>query len=298
MADLTTQPRESGIKVVHATAGRLRLRATRENRHTLETIAQQLRQQEGIYEVKLKENTGSLVVNFDVTSLPLSQMFEVLTGYDISGLPERLPPSHQRELDAPSQSVNALEKVPGKVLESLIPMTAGLLVTRLLKVSGWLSLSIYVAIAVVTRQMIEQLKPEFLHFLESQKGRGGEGEREKLLIPNVQFKIHAPKSKIDIIHSTPGRVRFRVPQVADDPDYAQRLEQLVKSTVDVTKVRVNPTAASVAIAYQAGSMSDAQMRSHLASLIQTAAPTQTSKSSASEIVAMPNLTDSQEKGKM
>lgn len=63
---------------------------------------------------------------------------------------------------------------------------------------------------------------------------------------------------------------MRVPQLHENADYAQRLEQIVRGVADVKSIRVNRTVGSIVIAYQSGAKSDAEMRSHLANLIRTA----------------------------
>ncbi len=87
------------------------------------------------------------------------------------------------------------------------------------------------------------------------------------------------KVAYSIAHAIPGRVRFRVPRIAFDPKYVQRLEALLKSDSTVTSERVNSAATSVVITYKTGMMRDSQKRmqsflsaaiSHLASLIQSA----------------------------
>jgi len=74
-------------------------------------------------------------------------------------------------------------------------------------------------------------------------------------------------------------VRFRVPRIACDPKYVQRLEALLKSDSTVTSERVNSAARSVVITYKTGMMRDSQKRvqsflsaaiSHLANLIESA----------------------------
>lgn len=54
----------------------------------------------------------------------------------------------------------------------------------------------------------------------------------------------------EIIHTIPGRVRLRVPLLADDHDYAQSLEELLRSDYRVSYARVNAGCSSVAIKYQ------------------------------------------------
>lgn len=73
-----------------------------------------------------------------------------------------------------------------------------------------------------------------------------------------------------IAHALPGRVRFHVPEVAVDPKYVQRLETLLKADTCVTSERVNSAAASVIITYKPEAIPDAEIHSHLASLIQYA----------------------------
>jgi P-type Cu2+ transporter len=53
-----------------------------------------------------------------------------------------------------------------------------------------------------------------------------------------------------IVHTIPGRVRFRVPLLADNPDYADNLLHLLESDRRVIGVRLNRQAASIAISYQ------------------------------------------------
>ncbi|MEH1939713.1 MAG: HMA2 domain-containing protein [Nostoc sp.] len=82
----------------------------------------------------------------------------------------------------------------------------------------------------------------------------------------------APSKKIlySIVHAIPGRIRFRIPLLAKDPEYANQLKLVIESDTKVTNVRANPKAASIVINYQVGVISDNQMREHLVSLIQTA----------------------------
>ncbi|MDM9382144.1 hypothetical protein QUB80_15685 [Chlorogloeopsis sp. ULAP01] len=82
----------------------------------------------------------------------------------------------------------------------------------------------------------------------------------------------SPREKISysIVHATPGRIRFRIPRLTRDSEYADKLKLMLESTPNITNVRVNPRSASIVINYQADTVSDEQMRSHLIQLIQTA----------------------------
>ena len=78
------------------------------------------------------------------------------------------------------------------------------------------------------------------------------------------------QNQIKVIHAIPGRIRVRVPQLAYNSEYAQRLQQLALLTAGVTSVRINPSVASVVITYQADPSSNSETQSHLVNLIQTA----------------------------
>ena len=95
----------------------------------------------------------------------------------------------------------------------------------------------------------------------------------------IQQPKKPAKVAYSIAHAIPGRVRFRVPRIAHDPKYVQRLETLLKSDSTVTSERVNSAARSVVITYKTGMMQNSQKRvqgflstpiSHLANLIESA----------------------------
>ncbi|MEH2229389.1 MAG: hypothetical protein V7K71_07045 [Nostoc sp.] len=95
----------------------------------------------------------------------------------------------------------------------------------------------------------------------------------------IQQPKKTAKVAYSIAHAIPGRIRFRVPRIACDPKYVQRLETLLKSDSTVTSERVNSAARSVVITYKTGMMRDSQKRvqsflspsiSHLANLIESA----------------------------
>ncbi|MDZ7952000.1 HMA2 domain-containing protein [Nostoc sp. DedQUE09] len=95
----------------------------------------------------------------------------------------------------------------------------------------------------------------------------------------IQQPKKPAKVAYSIAHAIPGRIRFRVPRIACDPKYVQRLETLLKSDSTVTSERVNSAARSVVITYKTGMMQNSQKRvqsflsaaiSHLANLIESA----------------------------
>ncbi|MEA5512448.1 heavy metal translocating P-type ATPase [Nodularia sp. UHCC 0506] len=79
--------------------------------------------------------------------------------------------------------------------------------------------------------------------------------------------VDIPQISCNVIHTIPGRVRWRVPQLRYDADYAQRLQTLVRSDPLVTSVRINSAAASLVVNYKPSAVTDAKMRSRLSCLI-------------------------------
>jgi hypothetical protein len=122
----TMQPPVGGLHIVHATAGRVRIRATDGSHNSkLETISQNLRKQDGVREVSVNDQTGSLVVNFDEKKLSLPQMLERLQQFDIHQLPASPQAESKQDPFAAWKSAD-FWKEQGI---SFIPMFTGLAVT-------------------------------------------------------------------------------------------------------------------------------------------------------------------------
>ncbi|MCX7593375.1 MAG: HAD-IC family P-type ATPase, partial [Fischerella sp.] len=88
-----------------------------------------------------------------------------------------------------------------------------------------------------------------------------------------------------VVHAIPGRVRFRVPLLAHNPDYADNLLYLLESDSRVMGVRLNRQAASIAISYQLSQLSDSCvenqfMQAYLVRLLQQAKQNQIQKPKA------------------
>ncbi|KZL51019.1 ATPase [Nodularia spumigena CENA596] len=79
--------------------------------------------------------------------------------------------------------------------------------------------------------------------------------------------VDIPQISCNVIHTIPGRVRLRVPQLRYNRDYAQRLQTLLRSDPLVTRVRINSAAASLVVNYKSSAVNDAKLRSRLRCLI-------------------------------
>ncbi|MGQ4648239.1 HMA2 domain-containing protein [Lyngbya aestuarii] len=276
MVDLAVPRSEGGVEVVHAVAGRVRLRASENSsRDILENLAKQLQQLRGVRQICTNETTGSLLIRFDTSNLSLSQLFEAIQrqgisvgGESSSGVSEQLIPSE------------AFSQVYGK-LHSLLPLFVGILTTRQLGIQGWQSLPVYLMTTSLTRQVIKQFDPGLSLEATSDISQENAARTNSILVATEAVTDNLVKSvKIaySLVHAIPGRLRFQIPLIAQDRDYAQRLQKLITADARVTNCRCKPAAESVVIIYKAESASTAVISAHLITLIQAAAARNVSES--------------------
>jgi len=75
------------------------------------------------------------------------------------------------------------------------------------------------------------------------------------------------KIQYQVIHTTRGRIRIRVPQLHHDSEYARILQRLVESWDFVTDVRINRAASSIIVNYQVSKAKSAVVLENLAGAI-------------------------------
>ncbi|WP_392477841.1 HMA2 domain-containing protein [Nostoc sp. C110] len=262
MAQSTKLQPPGGLQIVHVTTGRVRLRSTDSSLNSiLDSIAQDLGSLEGVREVAVNGQTGSLVINFDEEKLSLPQILALRSDIEIQ--------QPQASSDSPSKTDPfAAWKSPLFWKEqgvSLIPMITGLAVTGGLGIHGWVSIPVYIIAADATRGVIGYLGSQ-VPTSEKNDGNHTSSAISQLSKEERQSTIQQEKStnnlekasevtapaKIDysVIHAISGRIRFHVPKISQDRAYGRRLERIVKTDAEVTSVRMNFDAASIAIAYQ------------------------------------------------
>lgn len=81
------------------------------------------------------------------------------------------------------------------------------------------------------------------------------------------------KIEYQVVHTTLGRIRIGIPRLRYDPEYANKLKQLVESLNFCINVRLNPAASCIVIHYEASAISDLVVQEHLATCIQQACKT-------------------------
>jgi hypothetical protein len=73
-----------------------------------------------------------------------------------------------------------------------------------------------------------------------------------------------------VVHATRGRIRLRVPRLAENSSYAEKLEHLIGSYLCVDEVSINRQARSVVVRYQTSQISSHQLQEKLAIAFQKA----------------------------
>ncbi len=97
-----------------------------------------------------------------------------------------------------------------------------------------------------------------------------------LLITKTEAPRENQPEEIDyqVIHTTVGRCRIRVPRLASDSEYASKLNWLVDSLDFVISVRINPAASSLIVNYDTCVFSSTAVQENLVTAIQQASTTE------------------------
>jgi len=256
----------------------------------LDALAQRLQQQESIRNVSANAKTGSLTVNFDPSTLSLSRLLERLQQWGV--LASAALPSQQ-----PKQDFSFLQSGDfwQEQLNTIIPIVAGLLIVRALKLQGLWTIPVYVIAASFTRKLMQQLERDLIVPLtvaetigkskvkvsQSENKVNQNGDEPASIGPEIIAASQPLQFDNDghlgnaiayrLAHAIPGRLRFHVDRVATDSEYARRLELLAQEDPWVTSLRINRKAASVTFTYAAGANKDTKgALARVAKLIQAA----------------------------
>lgn len=163
------------------------------------------------------------------------------------------------------QGVATLDLAPrlGNLLEeygeiaTILPVLAGLYVTSRWQLRGTMALLINLTIAALVRQMVIEFKKQ------ATTSAGMKGQ------PTSAVATEAVEDYM-IVHSTPGRLRLRIPRLYQDYLYAKCLEELLKTDERVTKVRINRAASSLVIQYDGSGISELELGMRLLQILDQA----------------------------
>lgn len=142
-------------------------------------------------------------------------------------------------------------------VEMILPVIVGLFVTSRFQLRGVNALLVNLAVASILRQVFRQLKnPESL------------SAQPQTTATTKTTSIQ--EQRYTIVHSVPGRIRLRVNNLDTDIAFASRLERLLNEEELVTSARLNRSANSVVINYQAVDLSDLDLGLRLMSILNAA----------------------------
>lgn len=148
-------------------------------------------------------------------------------------------------------------------IEYILPALVGMMITNRFKLRGAAALLVNLTVAGFVRQIIEQLKHQTINVPVVESSQTTTSQ-------STTTVVSEESATYTIVHSVPGRIRLRIPRVASDRDYARRLEQLLTVDSHILSVRINTTAASVVIRYEAEGMSDWELGMRLMTIIEEA----------------------------
>jgi hypothetical protein len=145
-------------------------------------------------------------------------------------------------------------------VEMILPVVIGLTITSRFQLRGAQALLVNLLVASVTRQVLTQLKkPVEVPVTASEPPK-----------PETVPSTTADLGGYAIVHSIPGRVRLKIPQLALDPLFAKRIVNALNEDEYVVNARVNQAAACLVINYEAGDLSDWELGLRLLNVINAA----------------------------
>lgn len=122
-------------------------------------------------------------------------------------------------------------------LLDLVPLIAAIAFTRSMGIRGWRGIPIYLIVTSASRWLIQHCSPSYFQTdLERVNP-----DLEQDVAGNVDYVV---------VHAIPKRLRLRIPLISQDITYGRRLENLLKSDVQVVNVRLNYQTASIIIVYK------------------------------------------------
>jgi hypothetical protein len=145
-------------------------------------------------------------------------------------------------------------------IETILAVLLGLLVTRRFQLRGVKAVLINLLIINLISQLLALLKKP-----ASESSEGVREEKGKTALQTVESF-----GQYTLVHAVPGRIRLRVPQLASDRAFAQRLERVLAADENVLGVRINREAASLAIKYRTGELSDIELGWRLMNILNKA----------------------------
>jgi hypothetical protein len=236
----TNQPVTNQLELVHALPGRLRLRVLGEDsQKILKAISQNLRQQEGVESVQIKETTGSIVVIFDPHTLSLDRLKKDLSPFNLLST----------DLSSKGDVIKSSGKKLFSQLLSLTPFLLSWLLVKRFNLSGWKAIATYLLGTGIMGELIAQVRLEM--FPSPTNEDLLETTAEPKILPSQEDK----KLDFQIVHHLPGRIRLSIPKIRQDKNYAHKFQLLLEQDERITGVRIKPNIGSVVVKYKQEALS-------------------------------------------
>jgi hypothetical protein len=147
-------------------------------------------------------------------------------------------------------------------IEVILPVVLGLIITSRFQLRGAQALLANLLVGSLVRQILLKLK-------------NPEPDPQASPAVSTPQATQATTSTqnwgdYEIIHSIPGRVRMKIPQLAADAGFAKRLVKILNDDDYVINARVNIAAISLVINYDAKELADWELGLRLMNLIKAA----------------------------
>jgi len=147
-------------------------------------------------------------------------------------------------------------------IEVIIPVVLGLIITSRFQLRGAQALLANLLVGSLVRQILLKLKNPEPDPQASQAVSTPQATQPTTSTQNW--------GDYEIIHSIPGRVRMKIPQLAADAGFAKRLVKILNDDDYVMNARVNIAAISLVINYDAKELADWELGLRLMNLIKAA----------------------------
>jgi hypothetical protein len=155
-----------------------------------------------------------------------------------------------------------------EIVMDLMPLLLALVITRRLHLQGWRSLVAYVLIAGTTREVMDQLakESENVSLVGGGPHRGAETNGQGKPMVRHPSPSSSPGG-YHVIHTSPGRIRLRLPLLAKNPHYANDLRPRLEADERLQSVRINPHTASITVKYDVQQLRETEVLAGLQELL-------------------------------
>lgn len=154
-------------------------------------------------------------------------------------------------------------------IEMILPVVLGLMITSRFQLRGAQALLANLLVGSIVRQVLLKLKyPEADE--GNYPGMSATAPKESNQHPETISTATGTWGGYEIIHSIPGRVRLKIPQLANNGGLAKRLLKTLNEDEYVTGARVNLAALCLVINYEAKDLADWELGLRLINLINAA----------------------------